>query len=567
MIRPKIISKTYLHSWYQKQSPLSTEDQIVQAIIKDDSLKEASSFFKPALKDIPDPVILKDMKEVVQRVIQAINEKGKILILGDYDVDGISSSALIFRFFQASRIENFEVLIPSRFKHGYGLTQKIADEIVIRKPSLVLTVDNGICSKQEVSFLQDHQIEVIITDHHLPILEQTPECLVINPKQESCPYPEKNLAGVGIAFLFLTALRTELRTKGFWSQSLPEPNLLKYLDLVALGTIADQVPLLGLNRLFVKFGLEQMDQKALDEGQESDSWCFKIFYRKNKIQKIDPRLIAFRLAPMINAAGRLGEADKALNFLVSDDQQSAEENHNLLAQLNRKRQKKQQSMSKAALEKAEVIARDQLGVLLYDPSFHEGLIGIIASRIMESLKLPTIILADGLDGIIKGSCRSYNINMFDFLHENGDLMAFYGGHANAAGLSITKENLVILEEKYYQYCKRETVNVLNPKIETDLEVTLEMCSFDLIERLKLFEPYGLNNDKPVFMLKDLKLPEPKIMMEKHLKWNFGEDLEMIYWNGVQDFSPGSNLDIAFTLEENLFRGERKRQLLVKAISQ
>ncbi|PCI25294.1 MAG: hypothetical protein COB67_10660, partial [SAR324 cluster bacterium] len=261
-----ITPRLKLEQWYQPQSSQPLADQVLEALLVDLPPEELTSFLSPSLQEIPNPFLLKNMREAVTLFLEMVEKKAKILIVGDYDVDGVTSSALLLRFLRIIKYENYACFIPNRFIHGYGLTAKALESIMLEKPALVITVDNGITAKVEVDALQQQGVQVIVTDHHEPMEGLTPDALIINPKQKDCQFPFDNIAGVGVAFLFLVAVRMELRERHFWATKEEEPNLLEHLDLVALGSIADQVPLVGLNRTFAFFGLAQMSKKI----QEND---------------------------------------------------------------------------------------------------------------------------------------------------------------------------------------------------------------------------------------------------------------------------------------------------------
>ncbi|MCP4750088.1 MAG: single-stranded-DNA-specific exonuclease RecJ [Proteobacteria bacterium] len=538
----------------------------MEAIIGEFEPANQSSFLNSSLKDIPNPSLLKGISQGVDTFLKTIGQHEKILILGDYDVDGITSTVLLVRFFSIIGYENFDVFIPNRFTHGYGLTSRSVETILERKPDLLITVDNGITAKNEIANLRREGIEVIVTDHHLPQEDSLPDCLIVNPKQDDCKYPYKNLSGVGVVFLFLIAVRAELRNRGFWNDDRKEPNLLQHLDLVALGTIADQVPLLGLNRILARFGLEQMTKRIQKTYPGDFFFYLKVFAEKHSLKYIDSDTIAFRLAPILNATGRMKDAFAGVSFLMSDNDQNAISRYNYLDRLNQKRRKKQKVMVKKALEKARSLLDRNQGLMVYDDSFHEGLIGIVASRLVDQFDLPSIVVTDGEQGLLKASCRSKNENIMEILQECQSYLKQFGGHAKAAGCSFSKENLTSFHRRFTDVVSKITSNNGTRIVKAVIEVELEMLTYTLIEKMKIFEPFGQENRKPVFMLRNLPLPAPTILTGKHLKWILGSDLEIVFWNGVESIQYGADYNIACTLAENLYRGERKRQLIVQAIT-
>ncbi|MCG8337021.1 MAG: single-stranded-DNA-specific exonuclease RecJ [Proteobacteria bacterium] len=566
MSRPVVIvPEMPIHDWFDESSEISPEDQIVNSIIDGLDEEDKETYFKTSLNDIPNPTSLKDIDYAVDLFVDAILNGKKILVVGDYDVDGITSTALLIRFFKRSGFGGYEAFIPNRFIHGYGLTEKTVEIVLSKKPDLVITVDNGTTAKNEVETIREKGINVIVTDHHLPQEDSMPDCAVLNPKQQGCGYPYKHLSGVGVVFLLLIAVRAKLRDIGFWLKKEKEPNLLEHLDLVALGTIADQVPLLGLNRLFAKYGLNQMTKK-IHEGYGDDLFNYlKVFAKKTKINSFNSESIAFNLAPLLNATGRMKDAEEGLNFLLSDTDQIAMSRYQYLERLNQKRRKKQQIMAKKAMTQAEMLTREDKGIVIYDESFHEGLLGIIASHLVDRFHFPSVVLTDGENGVLKASSRSRNENIMEMLKECEDYLIQFGGHANAAGFSLKKENLAGFHECFTEVCARFIPRNKKYRIAANMEVKLEMMTFNLINRLKVLEPYGHLNRKPVFFIPHIDLPVPTTLTGKHLKWQLDHELELIYWNGAESLPHAQCYDVAFTLGENIFRGKRKRQMVVNSI--
>ncbi len=566
MSRPVVIvPEMPIHDWFDESSELTSEEQIVNSIINGIDEQDRETYFKASLSDIPNPSTLKNIEEAVDLFVNAILNGKKILVVGDYDVDGITSTALLIRFFKRIGYANHDSFIPNRFVHGYGLTDKTVEIIHSRNPNLVITVDNGITARKEVEQMQQFGIDVIVTDHHLPQEDSLPECAIVNPKQKECAYPYKHLSGVGVVFLLLIAVRTRLRELGYWIKNGSEPNLLEHLDLVALGTVADQVPLLGLNRLFAKYGLNQMTQK-IHEGHSEDLFCYlKVFAQKQKINSFNSESIAFGLGPLLNATGRMKDAEEGLNFLLSENDQIAMSRFQNLERLNQKRRKKQQTMAKKAMVLAEKMIKEDKAIVVYNESFHEGLIGIIASHLVDRFHFPSIVVTDGESGVLKASCRSKNENIMEMLKECEEYLIQFGGHANAAGFSLKKENLEDFHERYTEVCCKYIPQNEEYRIAANLEVKLDMMTFGLINKMRILEPYGHQNRKPVFFIPHINLPIPTTMTGKHLKWNLDHELELIYWNGADSLPQSELYDVAFTLGENTFRGKRKRQLVVNSI--
>ncbi len=560
-----ILPEIPITSWYNANSSKPIEDQIIDAIIGKIDPDNRESYFSSTLKDIPNPTSLKDIDFAVEIFINAIKNDKKILILGDYDVDGITATALLLRFFIKLGFKNYDTFIPNRFTHGYGLTDKTVEVILSRNPELVITVDNGITAKHEIKRIRDNGIKVIVTDHHLPQSDLLPECPIINPKQTDCRFPFKHLAGVGVVFLFLISIRAKLRDLKFWNDSNPEPNLLEHLDLVALGTVADQVPLLGLNRVFAKYGLDQMT-KQIHEGYPHEFFNYlKIYAEKANLKSFNSETIAFGLAPMINATGRMKEADDGLKFIMSEDESTASSRYQYLERINQKRRKKQQSMAKKATQKAKKLIKEDKSLVVYDESFHEGLIGVIASRLVDQFHYPSIVLTDGENGMLKASCRSKSENIMDVLEECEEYLVQYGGHANAAGCALHRENLEKFHDRFTRICDELIPKEKDYIVKANIEIGIDMMTYDLIDKIRILEPFGHENRKPVFYMGNVSLPVPTVLTGKHLKWRLQPDLELIFWNGVETVKHSEAYNIAFTFGENIYRGERKRQMIVKTI--
>ncbi|MDX2469910.1 MAG: single-stranded-DNA-specific exonuclease RecJ [SAR324 cluster bacterium] len=562
----KIKAQADLSQWYQKDAPESAQDQILNCLLDQRQISE--DFLSPSLKLIPDPFLLPQMRESLDLFYDHFINGQKIMLVGDYDVDGVTSTALLLRFFTIINLENKAWFIPNRLKHGYGLTDLSAAEIIKQAPDLVITLDNGITAANGVRLLKEAGIKVIITDHHEPVAGSVPDCIVVNPKLASSRFPDREVAGVGVAFLWVTALRSYLREKNFWAEQSPpdEPNLLEHLDLVALGTIADQVPLKGVNRIFAKFGLEQMNRCFHAPATKLWHHYVKAFGEKMKVTVFDSQLLAFRLAPLINATGRMGDPAPSLGFLCSPDHKQALLNLKDLQKTNNTRKSRQDKMLKKAKNLAERQGFDKGGLVLYDTTFHEGISGIVAHRILDETGLPVCVLTKNKEGIIKGSLRSKKESVLEALTQCSEHLLQFGGHRNAGGCALTEEQLPEFTTAL-QAAFLSSKTVTDIDMVADLEVTPEMLSYELITSLKKLEPFGKDNQQPLFMLRDLYLDEPQILAAKHLKWHLDDDLELIYWNGVGKVpSDMSNPTVAAHLSENNFQGSWRKQLILQGIS-
>ncbi len=554
-IRPRSL----LENWWSQSSSQSVEEQIVQGILDLRNLEP--QFLSPSLKEIPDPFLLLNLRASLELFWKTWQAGEKVLLVGDYDVDGITSTALMLRFLKRLGPGQLDWFIPNRLVHGYGLTEKAVGAVLEKQPKLIITLDNGIAAGKEIQMLKEQGVETIVTDHHQPQPDLLPSCLIVNPKLEGSLFPDKNPSGVGVAFLWLLGLRAFLREQGFWQGE--EPNMLEQLDLVALGTIADQVPLLGLNRIFAKFGLEQMTSKLHAPDAGPGFYYLRAFGDKLKLTTYDPRSLAFRLAPLLNATGRIGDAGEGLCFLTSPELTACRDQLKKIAKINNQRKSKQDKMvSKArdlALKEAE-----KGGLIIYDAEFHEGLIGIIAHRLLDEYGLPTGVFTLGEAGMVKGSLRSKGINLMELLKPCDPFLRQWGGHANAAGCTLDLDQFASFAEAFNQACL-QAGGGREDEVLADLEVLPHMLSFRLIDLLRKLEPFGKEHDPPLFFLKRPQLPQPKIMAGKHLKWDLGQDLEIVYWGGVEKV-PRQGADLAVTLTGNEFLGRWRRQLIVQAVS-
>jgi single-stranded-DNA-specific exonuclease len=468
---------------------------------------EADRFLRPKLSELYDPFLLKDIDKGVNRVIQALKENQKIMIFGDYDVDGITATSLVFLVL--NRLGgNVSYYLPNRLIEGYGLSEEGIVEAEKRGAQLLITVDCGVTACKEVDFANSKGIDCIITDHHEPSDVLPNAYAIIDPKQKNEEYPGGELSGVGVAFKFAQALYRKLGQD--------ESELEEHLDLVALGTSADIVPLVGENRVLTKFGMTQI-ARTTKPGLKS-----LIFIAGIMGKEIGTGQIVYVLAPRINAVGRLGDAEKAIRLLTT-------KNHELGARLareldedNRRRKHIDETTLEEALkmiEKNTDLSSDKV-IVLSSSSWHQGVIGIVASRLVERFHRPAILIAiDGDEG--KGSARSIpEFHLHDALRECKEFLLKYGGHKYAAGLSILPENIDCFREKLKMITDKKLKDEdLVPKITIDSEVELEGIDHKLVDMLELFSPFGPQNLRPVFITKSLEVfGEPYIVGNNHLRF-------------------------------------------------
>ena len=526
-------------------------------------LDQAHQFLHPSLSHLHSPFLIKDMEKAVDRIIQAFSRNEPILIYGDYDVDGITSTAIIILFFQALQFP-CRYYIPHRIKEGYGLHLDAVTKFAREGVKLIITVDCGISNIEEVKKAQEMGVDIIIADHHEIPAEIPPAYAVLNPKQGDCPFPFKSLAGVGVVFNLIIALRAKLRERGQWKDG-EVPNLRKYLDLVAMGTVADLAPLQDENRIFVRFGLEE-----LTNGNRLGTRVLKeACGLKDGI--ITSGNIGFRLAPRINAAGRLGEAQRAIDLLVAQELERAE---GLARQLSLENSRRQRIEEDILSEIMGWIKEDE-GLLqrkswvFASPSWHPGVIGIVASRLVDQYYRPTILISvDGDRG--KGSGRSIEgFDLYEGVRACTPTLLGFGGHRFAVGLTIESDEIETFkarfEELVAQGCKPSD---FIPTIRIDAEIPLRDIGRELIEELCLLAPFGVSNPKPVFCSRELTVVDSKIVGEDNLKLRLKEDstYDAIGFH-MGDLHPleSKRVRIAFVPQINEWQGVKNIQLELRDI--
>jgi len=467
-----------------------------------ESPQEALVFLKPQLSFLHDPALLPDMPLAIKRLEQARARKEKVMLFGDYDVDGLSAVAIL-----ETRLEKLGFLllhyVPHRIKEGYSLNKEAIKFAVAKNVKLLITVDCGITSHEEIRELNRLGIDVIVTDHHQPSREDIPEALaVINPKRKDSQYPYKHLAGVGLAYKF--------------AQCFMQDYLEDDLDLVLLGTLADMVPLNGENRILVKIGLRHFARtprpgiRALMQAAALKS------------KNISTQTINFILAPRLNASGRVDSAIHSLELLLTGSEKRAKELAELLCLYNKERQK----IEKNILEEAEDLIGKEINfkehnvIVLAKEGWHQGVLGIVASKITDRFSRPTVVISLS-DDLCKGSARSVkNFHIFDALCDCKELLASFGGHQHAAGLIIQKENIHKFKNRLNHLAKEKMLlEDLLPSLDVDMELSFLELNVELIEDILLLEPFGPANPEAVFLTKNLRLKgEPQILGRQTLKF-------------------------------------------------
>jgi single-stranded-DNA-specific exonuclease len=524
---------------------------------------------------------LAGIERAVALIYQALQANQPILIIGDYDADGATSTAVAIRALKMMGCRNVSYLVPNRFEYGYGLTPEIvavALQQAHAKPALIITVDNGIASVAGVAAARAAGVKVIITDHHLPGHELPAADAIVNPNQVGDQFPSKHLAGVGVIFYLMLALRAFLREADWFAEKqLEVPNLAQLLDLVALGTVADLVRLDHNNRILVQQGLARVRAGAACEGIKA-----LIQIAKRDAQRLTSQDFGFALGPRLNAAGRMDDMTIGIETLLCDDADQAMRFATELDELNQLRKETESSMRSEAMA---ILARMDLdsvalpvGLVLYDPDWHEGVIGILASRVKEYSHRPVIIFTDAKDGEIKGSARSISgFHMRDALDRvataNSGLLNKFGGHAMAAGLTLARENLEPFKLAFNQLALEQlSTEQLQQRIWSDGELSESDLNIELIEQINLSLPWGQGFEPPLFD-GAFELVQFKWLAEKHLKMVLRREgsqqaIDAIYFFASADeIEPVKGLvKIVYRPDINQWNGRQSVQFIVTQIT-
>ncbi|MBE9544689.1 MAG: single-stranded-DNA-specific exonuclease RecJ [Proteobacteria bacterium] len=531
------------------------------------TLTDAQSFLNISLSDLRSPFSLKDMDAAVNRIHKAIIENEKILIFGDYDVDGVTAVVILLNFLRYVGAD-VSYYIPHRITEGYSIQpMHISQYVRPNQFDLIITADCGSGSHQAVEAANRFGIDVIITDHHNISEDIPPALAVINPKRHDCNAGLPNLAGVGVAFFLLICLRTHLREIGYWDER-PEPNLKEYCDLVALGTVADMVPLIEENRILSKTGLELIKtghRPGLTALLEASAI---------RNQSLSAEDIAFRLAPRLNAAGRMDHAARAVELLITKDPNAAEKAAHTLNLLNRKRQDLEKGIltdiNRFIDNNPSLLRRRSL--VLYRPGWHAGVLGIVASRMMHNYHRP-VVLISLQDGTGKGSARSVEgLNLYDTLAACEPFLESFGGHAMAAGLQIREEKIADFQDAFEKEIQRTTSpEILIPALQIDSELDFAAVSDGLMDELELLMPFGAGNPEPLFLARNVKVANSKIVAKSHRRMILSQasgytttTIPAIQFNVDDEDAKKFHFDqIVFRLHWNRWNGKKSAQIVVE----
>lgn len=510
-----------------------------------------------------DPFLFTEMEKAMDRLKEIDKKNEKILVFGDYDADGITSALVVKKSLDEAGFKTL-VYIPHKEKEGYGISKKAVESFVDKGVKLVITTDCGIANWEEIEEIKKLGIDAIVTDHH-HVPPKIPDAVaVINPKIKNSGYPFKDLAGVGVSFKFAQAVyRTFLPEK--------EEHIKWLLDLVAIGTVADMVPLIGENRVLAKFGLLVLSKTKIIGLQEMFK-VGRILIDENNFP--DAQKISFQIAPRINAASRMTHAEKALFLLDEKDRVKARNMALDLESQNTSRQKETQQVVSEANKIAKNLFKDKNFILLNNENFPVGTLGLVAGRVADKFKRPTAILKKGKEES-KGSFRSIpKINIIEHIEACSDLLVKYGGHAQAAGITIKNENLEKFYEKMAKNIDKELEGLdLSPEIQVDIEISPKDIDFDLVDDLKKMEPFGQGNKEPVFMLKNLTIKDLKWLGngEKHLKLflqppdgspKLFEAIGFSMLDKFSDIKVGEKINLLFNLSQDEWNGNKKIQMKI-----
>jgi single-stranded-DNA-specific exonuclease len=533
------------------------------------------------LQHLQQPESLKGLTEAVDILVEAIKIQQRVLIVGDFDADGATSCALSVLALTAMGLRHVDYLVPNRFEFGYGLTPEIVAVAAGYKPNVLITVDNGISSIDGVKAAQKRGIKVIVTDHHLPGKELPCADAIVNPNQGNCDFPSKNLAGVGVIFYVMTRLRTALREIGWFQQhNIVEPNMATFLDLVAIGTVADVVPLDFNNRVLVQQGLQR-----IRNGQARPGIMALLDVAKRQPQTLTATDLGFVIGPRLNAAGRLDDISLGIQCLMCESAALAREMAMALDELNRDRKAIESGMQQEAIKSLNTLhlEDDSLpwGLCLYDPTWHQGVIGILASRIKDRVHRPVIAFADADNGKdeIKGSARSIEgLHIRDALDEvatqHKGLLNKFGGHAMAAGLSLARNQFEQFQVAFDGVVRKKLQEIdLQARILSDGELEEEELSMTLAQMLREAGPWGQHFPEPIFD-GEFFLVQQRLVGQKHLKMVIStRDNSQLIFDAIAfnvDLALWPNPDAkkvrcAYKLDINEYRGRQSLQLIVDYI--
>lgn len=544
------------------QSELNVDEIIARLLVLRNikTFEEAKHFFRPELNQLHNPFLMKGMKEAIERIELAVSKNEKVLIYGDYDVDGTTAVSIVFGFFK-QHIKNMDYYIPDRYKEGYGISFKGIDFAAENNFSLVIALDCGIKANEKIEYANQKNIDFIICDHHLPSANVPKALAVLDPKQTDCNYPYKELSGAGIGFKLIQAFSEK--------NNLPAENYLKYLDLVVTSIAADIVPITGENRVLAFFGLEKINANP-SAGIQA---LLNLSLQKS-LANIST--LVFTLGPRINAAGRIEHGSKSVELLTCEDEVQASEFAKAINETNTQRRDLDLGITTEAMEMLEndVQVSIKRTTVLFNEHWHKGVVGIVASRLIEKYYRPTIVLTQS-EGLVTGSARSVReYDVYSAIEQCGDLLEQFGGHKFAAGLALKRENVEAFKTKFETVVSASiTAEQLIPKIEVDAEIEFHEITPKFLRILKQFAPHGPENMTPVFCARSVfDMGWGNVFGNNHLKLELFQKSNpnirfqaIAYDKGdyINFFQRKIPMDIVFKIHESEYNGVTTVQLLVE----
>jgi single-stranded-DNA-specific exonuclease len=527
---------------------------LVQRGIED--FDKAKQFFRPSLNDLHDPWLMKDMDKAVTRITKAFDENESIMVFGDYDVDGTTSVATLYQFLKNIH-PTIDFYIPHRYREGYGVSKMGIDHAKATGISLIISVDCGIKSTELISYAKELGIDFIICDHHLPDPILPPAVAILNAKQIDCGYPYKELCGCGVVFKLISALAQ--------AYNLPDSSYLQYLDLVATAIAADIVPLTDENRTMAFFGLEKVN-----ENPSHGILALLELAKQNRPIRISN--LVFAVAPRINAAGRMDDAKKAVQLFIEKEYQGALDVASLLQQDNLDRREADSSISEEAFAEIENDAAhlNKKSTVVFQPHWHKGVVGIVASRLIEKHYKPTIVLTQNGD-IVSGSARSVQgFNLYEALHACRAHLLGYGGHFAAAGMTLNIDQLDAFKEAFEKaVADRITPEQMVPEISINAQLPLDQISMQFFQIIAQMEPFGPDNMRPIFIAKNVRdTGYSKLVKEAHISFNLTQGNNSVRGIGynmpdkIDIVKSGKPFDIVFQLQLNEWQGTQSVQIQV-----
>ncbi len=546
---------------------------------------EARAFIRRETGALHDPYLLPDMAKATAKIREALAENKKIIIYGDYDVDGVTSVSVLYLYLSELGAD-IGYYIPKRSGEGYGMSAGVIRRMIEEGAGLIITVDTGITATDEIRLANELGCDVVVTDHHECREELPSAAAVVNPQRHDSEYPFRELAGVGVVYKLVCALEAEIRENGNLERAVLSVSN-KYIDLVAIGTVADVMPVRDENRLIVSYGLrriENTERCGLSALMEASASQNSNYAKPQKKSRITSGYISYTIAPRINAVGRISDAALAVELFLTNDQAKARELAGELCRVNRERQSLENVIAEEAYAKVEAshdFSRDPV-IVLHDENWHNGIIGIVASRVTEKYGTPSILISfegnDGAADLGKGSGRSVKgLNLVEALGECGEYLEKYGGHELAAGLTVRRDKLDAFREALNESARRRlALSEEEPTIVADDELAFSELGLSLAEELLLLEPFGVGNPTPIYMTRSLFVKNVVgVGANKHTRLTLQESegasgrsiMAMCFSSSPEeiDIHAGEYVDVMYNLDVNEFRGDRSAQMLVRAI--